>query len=257
MLTDAVLLAGRHNRGPLLGVSNAPWEALVPIGGRPMAAWVVDAALACSGIGRLAVVGPAELRLAIADRASERLVMVAPEGSMFDNLRRGVAALGDPEELILILTSDIPLVRPGMLEVFLDRALARKPRADFYYPVVPKEAVELRFGKSHRTYVRLREGVFTGGNVALVRPGVLDRMAHEVETFMALRKSPLKLARRLGWPFLLRFLIGRPTISQVEAHFSALFGVRGQAVIVTDAEIGVDVDKPEDVALCEAVLAHA
>ncbi len=256
MAIDAVLLAGRENRGALMGASDQPWEALVPFGGRPMAAWVAEAALGAAGVGRLAVVGPDAIGSDIGGPQALRMVMLHPHGSMLDNLQRGIAACGGASELVLILTSDIPLVRAAMVERFLASALSRRPAADFYYPVVPKEAVERRFGRSERTYVRLREGTFTGGNVALVRPQVLTQMAKEVETFMALRKSPFKLARRLGWGFLIQFLLFRPTLAEVERHFSDLFGVAGQAVVVEDAEIGVDVDKPEDLALCEAVLAH-
>ncbi|MHB1505701.1 MAG: nucleotidyltransferase family protein [Sulfobacillus sp.] len=256
MAIDAVLLAGRENRGALRGASDAPWEALVQFGGRPMAAWVAEAALGAAGVGRLAVVGPAAIGSDVAAFGSDRVVTLCPHGSMLENLQRGIAACGGASEMVLILTSDIPLVRSVMVERFLRQALSRQPVADFYYPVVSKQVVESRFGKSQRTYVRLREGTFTGGNLALVRPQVLIKMAHEVETFMALRKSPFKLAKRLGWGFLIHFLLSRPTLAQVEQHFSELFGVRGQAVVVDDAEIGVDVDKPEDLALCEAVLAH-
>lgn len=248
MPIDAVLLAGRLNEGLLRVVSDETWEAMVPVGGLPMAAWVGLAALEAPSVGRLAVVGPEEL---MAHLPSERVLRVPPGRHMFENLLRGTDAL-QPEGRVLVLTSDIPLVRSRMVEDFVREALDAD--ADFCYPIVSRERVEATFGQSRRTYVSVKEGTFTGGNLILVRPEQMRRLADEAGALIALRKRPLGLARRLGVGFLLRFLLFRPPLQDVERHFSRLFGLTARAIPVPHAEIGVDVDRPEDLILCQKIL---
>lgn len=251
MPIDAVLLAGRENQGTLRAFSGEAWEALVPLAGRPMAAWVARAALDAPSVGRLAVVGPKALENALAD---DRVIQVDPGGGLFDNLLRGVAALA-PAGDILVLSSDIPLVTGAMIEDFIQRA--RALQVDFAYPIIPRERVQAAFGDSRRTYVRLKEGTFTGGNLILVSPGQVERLAREAQSLIALRKSPLALARRLGVGFLIRFLLLRPHLPELERHFSRLFGLAARAVVVEDAAVGVDLDKPEDLVLFQKFLQGA
>lgn len=249
MPVDAVLLAGRKNEGALKDVSPETWEAMVEIGGRPMAAWVADAALKADGVSRLAIIGPKDLQ---GHLAKGNVLWVEPGESMLENLTRGVEALGSDKK-VLVLTSDIPLLRSSMVEEFLEETTPLD--ADFCYPIVPKTAVESRFGKSARTYVTLREGTFTGGNIVLLNPGVVKRLAKEAGEFIALRKEPVKLVRRLGLGFLIRFFLLRPGVKEVERHFSRLFGIDARAITVPHPEIGIDVDKPQDVLFCQEILA--
>lgn len=250
MPVDAVLLAGQPNIGRLGPVSDSPWEALVPVGRHPMAVWVAQAALGAPSIRRLAVVGPSEILEGV---PADRGVVIEPGFAMLENLMRGVDALGATDP-VLVITSDIPLVTSAMVETFVQGAQAAG--ADFVYPIVPKAAVDEVFGESRRTYVSLREGTFTGGNMILIRPQQVKRLATEAASLIALRKKPFALARRLGIGFLLRFLLLRPPLSVIERHFSRLFGLTAKALVVRDAEVGVDIDKPQDLLLCEDLLAR-
>lgn len=105
-----------------------------------------------------------------------------------------------------------------------------------------------------RTYVRLREGVFTGGNVGLAQPAALARCLKQAEKLVAYRKNPLRLAWLLGPGLLLRFLAGKLSLAEAERKASELLEVRGKAVIAEIPEIGVDVDKPSDLALVRRLM---
>lgn len=102
-----------------------------------------------------------------------------------------------------------------------------------------------------RTYARLREGVFTGGNIFMIRVAVVDRCLAVARKLVANRKSVLAQARLFGFNILWKFITRRLTIPDVEARFQDLLGVRGKAIISEYAEIGVDVDKPSDLKLAE------
>jgi len=236
----ALVLAGRANRGDLAGVSDAPLEALVPVGGRPMIAYVLDALRSAGAVDTVVVVGQPE---PLAPVTGAGVTLVAPGATLVDNLRRGFAAL-DGAERFLAVTSDVPLLTAAAVDDFVARA--RAAGGAFHYAVVTRENYEAAFPGSRRTWVRLRDGTFTGGNLFLAEASVARRALDLVERFYANRKNPLGLARLLGLGTILAFALGRLTVPRLEARVSAMVGAQGRAIITPYAEIAFDVDRPED-----------
>ncbi|MBC9784176.1 nucleotidyltransferase family protein [Heliobacterium chlorum] len=238
---DALILAAGRNDGPLkaYGVS---MEALIPLSGRPMTDYVVQALANSRDIERVVVVGPVELRARYA--GDRRITVVSGGDDHLDSLRRGLAALPSTDGYILIATGDLPLLTRQVVADFLSRC--REIDGDVYYPVVRREKCEERFPGVRRTFVRMREGEFTGGNLFLVRRRVIDGAMGKAHQFICLRKRPLALSRLLGWPFVLRFLFRRLSIDQAQERMSAIFGFRAVCVISPCPELGIDIDKPAD-----------
>ncbi len=244
----ALILAGADNTGPLEEESNATNEALIEIHGKPMISYIIDVLLRVPQITRISVVGPKnELQNLYPD-----LDVMEHQGSIMDNLARGLEHLKD-EEYLLILTADIPMISPDAIQDFLTRC-GEKEGADFYYPVNSKEVSEARFPGVKRTYIATRDGTFTGGNVFLVKVQNVLKQYMKAKEFIAMRKKPIRLAAILGIPFIVRFLTKTLTISMVEKKVSKVLGIEAVAVISPFAEIGVDVDKPEDLELAKNVL---
>ncbi|MDA8347116.1 MAG: NTP transferase domain-containing protein [Thermaerobacter sp.] len=243
-MVDAVVLAGRRNQKELRTVSDVEWEALVPIAGRPMASWVIDALRASKLCKRIVVVGPSELW----EGAGADGSVVAPSDDLIENVRRGAHALSG-ERPILVCTSDIPMLTPEAVQAFL--AAAADIPAEFHYPVIPHEDVERQFPGNKRTYVRLRDGTFTGGNFVLLDPKAAKRAIEVAQELVALRKKPLRLGLLVGLGFVVRLVLGQATVGEAERRFSRLLGVQGRAVRLSYPEVGVDVDHPGDVPYCE------
>lgn len=250
MKASAVVLAGRDNTGRLRECSGEAYEALIEIAGLPMAQYVVNALRACQYIGRVVVVGP---RAALEERLQgEGLEFVDRGESLLDNVMLGASHLAGEEGKVLVATSDIPLLTPMVVEDFLLRCASRE--ANLHYPIVSRRDTEARFPRARRTYVRLREGAYTGGNMMLLDPWVIDACARVASRFIAARKQPLKLATLLGFSFIVRFLLGRLALAQAEERVSRILGIRGAAVISPWPEVGMDVDKPEDLELAKVIL---
>lgn len=247
-MVDVVVLAGRRNEGELKSVSDVAWEALVPIAGKPMAAWVIEALKASGVAARIVVVGPEEL----APYLRPQDAVMTPSDDLIENVRRGAHAVS-LEHPLLVATSDIPMLTAGAVEAFVSAA-ASMP-AEFHYPVVRREDVEKRFPGNKRTYVRLKDGTFTGGNIVLLDPRSAGRAIGVAEELVAQRKKPWRLALKVGTGFMLRLLLGRATVAEAEERFSRLLGVVSRAVPLPYAEIGVDVDHPGDIPFCEQDLA--
>jgi hypothetical protein len=105
-----------------------------------------------------------------------------------------------------------------------------------------------------RTYIHFKEGIYTGGNLFLLNPWIVEPCAPKVEKFIAYRKNPIKLAGLLGWSFVFRFFTKSLSLSELETKVSGLWGIKGRVVIAPYPEIGIDVDKPSDLQLARAAL---
>lgn len=247
---DAIILAGSAEKAALVPEASVA-EAMIPIGDRPMVDYVLCALRACPRVERVAVVGPREeLWRHYGGRAD---VLVVQGGyTVMQSMLNGLAAL-QPEGMVLVATGDIPLLNGEVVESFL--RLCDRQAADLYYPVVPREVNEAAYPGVRRTYVRLREGTFTGGNLFLVNAAVVERCLERGEQLIRLRKSPLALARAIGFTYILRFLLHRLTMEQAAQRVSRLLGVRGVVVVCPHPEVGIDVDKPSDLELARRVLA--
>lgn len=251
----AVVLAGRRNDGRLGAGTEAAWEAMIDVAGRPMAARVLDALGGARHVAGGAVVGPPDL----APYLPGGFERVDPVGDTLQNLDAGLARRPARPARVLVVTSDIPLVTAAMVDAFVaacgDRSL------DVYFPVIRRDVAQTRFPGVRRTYVRLADGAFTAGNMFLVRPEVLvaDARGGEglLDRMVRWRKSPLQMAARLGVGFVFGVLTHTWTLARVERAATRRLGITGRAVVTADAEVGVDVDKPSDLALCREVLAHA
>ncbi len=173
-----------------------------------------------------------------------------PAGESFlDNLLSGVAATacehtGASPNHVLVITGDLPLITSAAIDDFTDRALAAD--AEVAYPIIPRAVCEQRFPGGRRTYVRLREGVFTGGNAVVLTREFAARSKDLIGRLYTSRKHPLKLALLFGPRFSFNLVLGRLTVEALERRASAIVGARGRAVVSEYPELGFDVDKPED-----------
>jgi hypothetical protein len=170
---------------------------------------------------------------------------------MVDSLLRALSRL-NTDKHVLVLTSDIPLITPEALEDFLQQCVKRE--ADIYYSFVPKEAIEEKYPGVHRTYVRLSDGTFTGGNVVLINPQVVLERGQRILQAVQLRKHPVKLCRMLGFKFLLKLMRGKLSVAEIEKRVGEILGFIGAGIVSNYPEVGVDVDKPSDLELAKAFL---
>lgn len=252
---DALVLAAADNSGRLRQASSEAFEALIPIGKQPMVAYVTGALSRARRVGRIICVGPpavVEAAVAGAQAAAAEVVGVEPGARLIDNLERGLHASKTGH--VVVVTSDIPLLQPHMVDDFVRRCEEGGELFDVWYAVVERSAGERAYPSVRRTWVRLSDGTFTGGNVMVVARDIVQRTRRLLGPALDARKSPLTLAKLLGLAAVLRFLVGRLSIADAEQRVSAMLGIRGKAVVTPYAEIGIDVDKPSDLELARRFL---
>jgi hypothetical protein len=231
--------------GKLTGEVHTNVKALFPFDGKTVIEGTLETLRATGRIRRMVVVGPQEVAVQTRHLADAAL----PEtDSGAGNVLRGMewlgaAADGRPPARVLVITTDLPFLNREALTGFLD---ACPPAADLCVPVIERREFEARFGQTHTRYVRLRDGQWMIGCAFLLNPRAILRNRPLVERVFAARRSQLGMARLLGARFVLRLLIGRLSLPEVEAKCLSLLGCRGAGIRGCAAELGFDLDYPED-----------
>lgn len=245
-LMPAAVLAGGDSSDRVAAHVGAPCKALVEVEGRPMVRWVADAVEGAAGVSD-AVVAEGPQRPVSSSPEAEGLTVVAAEGAGFiDTLLAAVQALPDAER-VLVATADLPLLTPEAVDGFI--GACQEVESEVSYPLVRAEEFERAFPGRGKTVVRLREGRFAAANLAvLARQFILEQGPVIASTF-ARRKSPLGLCRMFGWGFIVRMLLGRLSVADLERRGSRMLDARLAAVPVGWPEIGFDVDDVDDLEL--------
>lgn len=249
MTVDAIVLAGALSRPPLTTVSDEPLEALIPVAGRPMVQWVIDALRECAAIDKIVIVGPSEdLRKRV---TGECLIFVNSADSILNNVKRGLSQIPSAHKA-LVVTADIPLLTGKAVDDFL--AHCTDDSVQVYYSIVRRDVIEAAYSNIQRTYVTLRGGTFTGGNILLLDADIFDRYGDVIDRVISLRKKPLEIGRLLGLRCIMKFLLHRLSVADIERRVYRMLGLRGKGVASDFPEIGIDVDKPEDYNRVEEIL---
>ncbi|MGM9583601.1 MAG: NTP transferase domain-containing protein [Phascolarctobacterium sp.] len=249
---DAIILAG--GRSPWLKEAcGTEFRCLAPIKGRRMVDYILDAMLASGCVRRIVVAAKAEALAQLEGTLPDGVRMCEAKGDMPTTAYAATMALGeDSTQRHLYVCDDIPLLTPQGIQDFLEQC-ALYPEKHVFYPIIPKEACLKLFPEAQRTYGKLPEGEFTGGNIMLLDKNVTIHKQELGREIYALRKSPLRLANWLGWSFILKAVLRRLTLKAAEERVSQLLGP-SKAIITDHAGIGMDVDKPSDLQLVEKYL---
>lgn len=248
----AVVLAGGEADPDMVAKYAIRNRAALPLAGKQMIEYVVDALTGSPAVTEVHVVGNIECKGATK--------IIPPAATLIENLIEGIKSCSadDPNQLVLVATSDIPLITSEAINDLAERCTDTD--IDFFYPIITKESNEKRFPGMKRTYARLAEGTFTGGNVMVMRSGFVIQNADTIRSVFDARKSVARLAGLIGLPILLRAVVaqtvwaGAINIPSIERTIGRMLHAKVKAVTTPFAEIGADVDKVEHVAFAETAL---
>ena len=233
----AVVLGGGSG-DDLSRAANVPAKALVPFQGRPLVSYVLEALHGSIGVARVLYVGEATPEI-LAQTAQ-----VLPAGKTFvESFSAGVAAALAlaPENPVLVTTADLPWLRAAALNDFLAAAVG----AALAYPIVSQKTALSQFPGQRRTFVRLKDGSFTGGNMMVLSPEMVPVLLPFIERAYQGRKNPLALARLFGADFIVKLALGQLGLAAIEKRAGRILGLPVRALETPFASIGADVDKLE------------
>ncbi|PHY20423.1 GTP--adenosylcobinamide-phosphate guanylyltransferase [Caulobacter sp. BP25] len=177
--------------------------------------------------------------------------VLPPAAGPSQSVADGATTLGFP---LVVTTVDHALLKPEWIAQFLADTPAD---ADVAVLLASEERVQAAAPQTKRTYLKFRDGRYSGCNLFLLRnENALNVIAvwRKVE---ALRKQPWKIAAMLGPSFLIRYALGLLTLDEAVARLGKLADVKAAAVRAHDGLAAVDVDKPSDMDLVRELVGEA
>jgi hypothetical protein len=151
---------------------------------------------------------------------------------------------------LLVTTADHALLDTAMVDEFCRAARDE----DLAVGVVERETLLRRLPDTKRTWLKFRGGAYTGANLfALKSP----KVAAAIELWRSVeqdRKKGWRIISLLGPIVLIGAVLRLLSIDDVLARLGRKIGLNVCAVRLSNPLAGVDVDKPDDHALAEAIL---
>ncbi len=249
-LFNVVILAGSSKKDDLEEQESVNNKSFIIINDQPMLAIILKTLKKVKSIEKIVVVGSAE-ELSGLQKKGFSFNIVNQEDSFLNNIAAGMQKV-EPNTPCLVISADIPLLTKEAVEDFILRCSPHD--CDLYYPIIQRDDCVKRFPEVERTYIHLKDGTFTGGNIMMVKPGWIISKIDDLNMYLSYRKRPWKLVQTLPLFLIFKYLIRRLTLKEVEDYLSRLFDIKARTVITPYVEIGVDVDKPSDLALVKKVL---
>jgi molybdopterin-guanine dinucleotide biosynthesis protein A len=255
MKMDAIVTAGGIPQPgePLYEYTLGKSKAMLDINSKPMIQWVLDALCEATTVDHVVIVGlPEDSGIECSKLAGH----LPNQETMLGNIKAGlqkVREINPDVQHVLIVSSDIPAITGEMVDHVINTAM--QTDEDAYYNVISRQTMEARYPGSNRTYTRFKDIELCGGDMNVIRASLSTNDAFW-EKVIAARKSPLKQAGLLGFDTLLLVLFHAVTLDGAVKRVTKRIGLTGRALICPYAEVGMDVDKPNQLEMVRADMAR-
>jgi len=246
----ALLLAGsRPARDPLAKSMMVGHKALIPLAGAPMVLRPLRALLASDEIGDIIVLtqDPVDIRPVLPE--DERIQIRASGETIAATVAELIASRATKFP-VLVTTADHALLDTQTIAEFTGKAEG----TDLAIGVVEQKALLQRLPQTKRTWLKFRGGAYTGANMFAFGS---EKVLPAIERWRSVeqdRKKGWRVLAAIGPALLLGAVLRVRTLDESVASVGRKLGVTIRAVVLSNPLAGVDVDKPEDHALVEAIL---
>lgn len=228
-------------------------KALLPICGKPIIEWIVDAIEHCEKIRDIYIIGLSP------EQFPDKRVTCIPhpaESKIVDKVQAWIdwyeENKGELPKYVVNANADIPLITSEAVDHFTEEAL--KKEADFVFALVEKDLMEAKFPNSMRTFTKFNDVTICGGDLFLYTPIDFDKVKEKVHKLQEKRKNFILQAIFLSPIKALKMVFKGIKLDEAETVFSRGMKMKGRALISPYAEIAMDIDKPEQYKLVEKML---
>ena len=246
----ALLLAGSRPGGdPLTRSFGIDYKPLIPIEGEPMVLRPLRALLASPSVDAVRVLTQDPSRIAEVLPEGTRTVVEESQATIASTLS---AICADPATRfpLLVTTADHALLTPRMIEDFI----AGSEGCDISVAFVESRPLLARFPDAQRTWLRFGRGKYSGANLfALNSP----RAAVAIGRWRAIeqdRKKGWRVLLQLGLPLFLGAVLRVRSLEQTAEGLGRRLGIVISPVVMDDPLAAIDVDKPADYSLVQAII---
>lgn len=245
---SVLILAGQREGvvDPLCAAAGVERKAIIPINGKPMIDYVLDALSAAQLKSPFHVSG---FGATYDKRLTQSPSAPGPAGSAHAALTNGITFP------CLVTTCDHPLLTSEMLDIFLSKA--KKSGADFCVGFAEKTVIQPAYPDVKRTYWNFSDTPVSGCNLFYIANEKGLAVIGFWKQAQHLRKQPIKLARTVAWGLLFKYLLGRLSLRDAFNYVSKRLDITAAPILIPIAEAAIDVDKPSDKELVERILEEA
>jgi GTP:adenosylcobinamide-phosphate guanylyltransferase len=246
----ALLLAGSRPAGdPVARSMMVGHKALIPLAGAPMVLRPLRALLASDEIGDIVVLtqDPVDIRPVLPE---DERIQIRTSGETIAATVAELIASHATKFPVLVTTADHALLDTQMIAEFTRKAEG----TDLAIGVVDQKSLLERLPQTKRTWLKFRGGAYTGANMFAFGS---EKVLPAIERWRSVeqdRKKGWRVLAAIGPALLLGAVLRVRTLDQSVASVGRKLGVTIRAVVLSNPLAGVDVDKPEDHALVEAIL---
>ena len=251
MSWTAIVLAGsRPGRDAFAEQYGTDLKALIPIAGEPMVRRPVRALLESKSVARVIVMAQESARIADALPSDPRISVRRSHGTIAETILDLIAD-ASVEWPLVVTTADHALLDRATVDEFCSGTKG----ADVAIGLVERANLLRRLPATKRTWLPFRGGAYTGANLFALRS---RQVAPAVELWRSVeqdRKKAWRVMSILGPLMLASVALRLVTLDQVLNQIGGKLKLSVKAVRLGNPLAGVDVDKAEDHALVEAILA--
>ncbi len=247
--TALVLAGSRPGPDSFAAAHGTDLKALIPIGGAPMVARPVAAALQSPEITHVRVLAQQPKRIAEVLPKDGRISVEHSGATIAATLDE---ILSDPATVfpLLVTTADHALLDPAMIADFCGKAVG----ADVAIGLVERRALMERLPQTERTWLWFRGGAYSGANLFAFGSAKAARAVSQWRVVEQDRKKGWRMIAALGPAVLLGAVLRLRTLDQTLASVGRRLGLVIRKVELANPLAAVDVDKPADHILVTAIL---
>jgi GTP:adenosylcobinamide-phosphate guanylyltransferase len=246
----AVVLAGsRPGRDAFAEQFGAELKALIPLAGEPMVRRPLRALLAAEDIGDVIVLAQEPERIAAALPDDPRISLRKSADTIATTMLQ--LCLDRAKQWpLLVTTADHALLDVETIDEFCAYA-----DGDIAVGVVERATLLKRFPQARRTWLKFRGGAYTGANLFALRSPKAAAAIELWRSAEAERKKGWRVVSLLGPFVLIGTLLRLLSLDGALRRVGRKLNLDVRAVRLSNPVAGIDVDKAEDHALAEAILA--
>lgn len=247
--TALVLAGSRPGKDIFAQRHGTDLKVLIPVSGEPMVRRPVMTLLSSDRFEIVRVLTQQPERIATVLPADPRL-KVEPSGDTIAATLDAVCADPATQWPVLVTTADHALLDLGMIDDFCGCA----GDADIAIAVVERRALLKRLPATRRTWIHFRGGDYSGANLFMLKS---PKAASAIELWRSVeqdRKKGWRLLMAMGPALFLGAALRVLTLDQALQRIGNKLNLDIRAVEMNDPFAAVDVDKPDDHRLVEAIL---
>ncbi len=252
-----VLLAGKPSeRDELMEYADVDYKALIEFNNKTSIMYVLEAIARSDIATQILIAGIPRDLVSLPDGIDPAIVeFLEIEGKNYEKIYQGGMRLLEiteekPEiftgniKHALYMPTDIPLLRDDIIHRFLDDC--GDMDADFYYSVIPEDIAKEKAPDFDWGYMKVRDASLSAGSLVLLNLEALKSKFDLVVFLTENRKSFIKGVFFRSPILFFKLVFGRIKLAEVEKLMTKTFGIESRLVISEDVEIGMDLDRPQD-----------